>query len=73
MYGRNERHAIRNVGRQRTTVVCGYQQNLKVRTIALIVLGNPRWPVPHQHVRRVVARVNAATPGSYTEVEIPER
>lgn len=48
-----------------------YQQNLTVRTIALVVLGNPQWPVLRQHVGRVVAAVNAATPGSYTEVEIP--
>ena len=50
-----------------------YQQNLTVRTIALVVLGNPRWPVVRLHVERVVAAVNGATPGSYTEVEIPER
>jgi len=50
-----------------------YQQNLTVRTIALVVLGNPRWPVLRLHMERVVAAVNAATPGSYTEVEIPER
>jgi hypothetical protein len=50
-----------------------YQQNLAVRTIALIVLGNPQWPVLRLHVLRVVAAVNAARPGSYTEVQIPER
>jgi len=50
-----------------------YQQNLTVRTIALIVLGNPQWPVLRLHVQRVVAAVNAARPGSYTEVQIPER
>jgi hypothetical protein len=50
-----------------------YQQNLKARTIALVVLGNPQWPVLRLHVERVVAAVDAATPGSYTEVEIPER
>jgi hypothetical protein len=50
-----------------------YQQNLTVRTIALVVLGNPRWPVLRLHIERVVAAVNAATPGRYTEVEIPER
>jgi hypothetical protein len=50
-----------------------YQQNLTVRTIALVVLGNPRWPVLRLHMERVVAAVNAATPGSYTEVEIPKR
>lgn len=50
-----------------------YQQNLALRTIALIVLGNPQWPVLRLHVQRVVAAVNAARPGSYTEVQIPER
>jgi hypothetical protein len=49
-----------------------YQQNLTVRTIALVVLGNPRWPVLRLHIEGIVAAVNAATPGSYTEVEIPE-
>ena len=50
-----------------------YQQNLTLRTIALAVLGNPQWPILRLHVERVVAAVNAARPGSYTEVEIPER
>src|SRR6202521_3097506 len=49
-----------------------YQQNLTVRTIALIVLGNPQWPILRLHIERVVAAVNAARPGSYTEVEIPK-
>lgn len=48
------------------------QQNLTLRTIALVVLGNPQWPVLRLHVERVVAAVNAARPGSYTEVEIPQ-
>ena len=50
-----------------------YQQNLTVRTIALVVLGNPQWPILRLHVERVVTAVNAARPGSYTEVEIPEQ
>jgi hypothetical protein len=50
-----------------------YQQNLTVRTIALVVLGNPQWPILRLYVDRVVAAVNAASPGSYTEVEIPEQ
>jgi hypothetical protein len=50
-----------------------YQQNLTVRTIALVVLGNPQWPILRLHVDRVAAAVNAARPGSYTEVEIPEQ
>ena len=49
-----------------------YHQNLTVRTIALVVLGNPQWPILRLHMERVVAAVNAARPGSYTEVEIRE-
>jgi len=50
-----------------------YQQNLTVRTIALVVLGNSQWPILRLHAERAVATVYAARPGSYTEVEIPER
>ncbi len=50
-----------------------YQQNLKNYTIAIVVLGNPQWPVLRQHVERVVHAVNAAKPGTYYEVEIPEQ
>ena len=50
-----------------------YQQNLATRKIALVVLGNPRWPVVRRYVERVVRAVNAAKSGSYTEVEIPDR
>jgi hypothetical protein len=48
-----------------------YQQNLSGRKIALIVLGNSQWPLVRLHLDRIVAAVNACTPGSYTEVEIP--
>jgi hypothetical protein len=48
-----------------------YQQNLAGRKIAIIVLGNPQWPVLRKHVDRVLAAVDAAKPGSYSEVEIP--
>ena len=48
-----------------------YQQNLKGRTIAFVVIGNQQWPVLRRHVERVVAAVNSATPGSFAEVEIP--
>ena len=49
-----------------------YQQNLTIRTIAIVVIGNPQWPVLRRHVDRVVSAVNAAKPGTYVEVEIPE-
>jgi len=47
------------------------QQNLKNRTIAIVVLGNSQWRIVQRYVRKVSASVNAATPGSYTEVDIP--
>ncbi len=50
-----------------------HQQNLQTHAIAIVVLGNPQWPVLRQHVERVVDAVNAAKPGTYCEVEIPDR
>ncbi len=48
-----------------------YQQNLAGRKIAIVVLGRGRWSVIKRYVPQIVATVNAATPGSFTEVEIP--
>jgi hypothetical protein len=48
-----------------------YQQNLTGRKIALVVLGNQQWPLVKLHLDKVAAAVNAATPGSFTEVDIP--
>ena len=48
-----------------------YQQNLAGRKIAIVVLGRQPWPQLRSHIRRVVDAVNAATPGSFVEVEIP--
>lgn len=48
-----------------------YQQNLSGRKIAVVVLGKGRWSLIKPHVAGVVAAVDAAVPGSYTEVEIP--
>jgi len=48
-----------------------YQQNLTGRKIAFVVVGNQQWPTLRRYVDRVVAAVNAATPGSFVEVEIP--
>ena|ERR1051326_3011153 len=48
-----------------------YQQNLTGRTIALVVLtGSTKWSRIRLHFERIVAAVNAVTPGSYVEVEI---
>lgn len=48
-----------------------YQQNLRGRRLALVVLNTPRWPVVRLHLEKIAAVVNAATPGSYAEVDIP--
>ena len=48
-----------------------YQQNLKGRKIAIVVLGLGRWSLIRHRVLQVVAAVNAATPGSFEEVHIP--
>ena len=50
-----------------------YQQNLAGRKIAIVVLGQQQWPRLRPHIQRVIEAVNAATPGSYAEVEIPFR
>jgi hypothetical protein len=49
-----------------------FQQNPAERVIAIVVLGKSRWPVVQRYVDRVVEAVNAAKPGTYCEVEIPE-
>jgi hypothetical protein len=49
------------------------QQNLKTRAIAIVVLGNSQWRIVQRHVRKIAAAVSAATPGRYSEVDIPFR
>ncbi|MGA1995134.1 MAG: hypothetical protein ABSH45_05075 [Bryobacteraceae bacterium] len=48
-----------------------YQQKLAGRKISVVVLGNSPWWLVRQHLDAIAAAVNAAAPGSYTEVEIP--
>ena len=48
-----------------------YQQNLRGRKIAVVVLGNSAWRVVRKHLSLIIEAVNAATPCSYVEVEIP--
>jgi hypothetical protein len=47
-----------------------YQQNLEGRRIALAVLSTPRWPVVKLRLERIAAAVDAATAGSYIEVDL---
>lgn len=48
-----------------------YQQRLVGRAIAVVVIGVQQWPALQPHVSLVVAAVDAARPGSVTEVDIP--
>jgi hypothetical protein len=48
-----------------------YQQNLTGRRIALVVPSTPQWPLVKLHLDKIVAAVDAATPGGFAEVSIP--
>jgi hypothetical protein len=48
-----------------------YQQNLTERKLALVVLSQGRWRLVRQRLDAIAAAVQAATAGSYAEVEIP--
>jgi hypothetical protein len=47
-----------------------YQQNLSNRRIAIVVIGNSLWPVLRNHGNLILSAINAATPGTYVEIEI---
>ncbi len=38
-----------------------YQQNISDRTIAIVVLGNPQWPVVRLHLEKIAAAVSDCT------------
>ena len=47
-----------------------YQQQLKGRLLAIVVLTTTSWPKIRSQVARVVAAVDSAAPGSYIEVSV---
>lgn len=49
-----------------------YQQNLSNRKIAIVVLAKNKWSLIQPILQRIATAVNAAKPGSYTLVEIPD-
>jgi hypothetical protein len=51
----------------------GYQQNLKRRKIAVVVLSRNRWRMVQRMIRKIVAAVDGAEPSSYVVIEIPVR
>jgi len=48
-----------------------YQQNLRNRRIAIVVLGSGRWRLIRERLQQISAAVSSAQPGRVTEVEIP--
>jgi hypothetical protein len=48
-----------------------YQQNLKERRIAIVVLTQLRWRLVRNKLNEIAATVNAAGTRSFAEVEIP--
>jgi hypothetical protein len=48
-----------------------YQQNLTGRKLALVVRGSNIWPIVSDHRSAILAKVDAATPGSYAFIEMP--
>ncbi len=48
-----------------------YQQNLKARKIALIVLGVTRWPTLKEHLGPVIAALARVAPGSFEQLPTP--
>ncbi len=48
-----------------------YQQNLKERPLALVVLGSNIWPIVREHRAEILAKIEAATHGSFEFIEMP--
>jgi alkanesulfonate monooxygenase SsuD/methylene tetrahydromethanopterin reductase-like flavin-dependent oxidoreductase (luciferase family) len=50
-----------------------YQQNLKHRKIALVVLTGNRWRLVQRVMRKIVVAVDTAEAGSFTLIEVPTK
>jgi hypothetical protein len=48
-----------------------YQQNLRQRKIAIVVLSQLRWSLVRRHLMAIAEAVHTAQTGSFVEVEIP--
>ena len=48
-----------------------HQQDLRGRNIAIVVLTTTSWPRIRHDIPAVVRAIGAASPGSYTEVQVP--
>jgi hypothetical protein len=50
-----------------------YQQNLKGRKIAILLINRNSWRLVQRVIRKIVLAVNAAEPGSYAVIDVPGR
>ncbi len=50
-----------------TTLV--YEQNLKRRRLAIIVLSTNNWPIIQNHLSAILSAINSARPESFQQVE----
>ena len=48
-----------------------YQQDLRARNVAIIVLTTTSWPRIRRNIPAVTRALDSAAPGSYAEVEFP--
>ena len=48
-----------------------YQQNLKGRTLAIVVLEHAQWPMVKLVAATISEEVDKSTPGSFVEVAVP--
>jgi hypothetical protein len=49
-----------------------HQQSLSGRRIAVVVLGRGRWRLIRTRLREIASAIETATPGTFTEIEIPD-
>ena len=47
-----------------------YQQNLKGRRLAILVLSTNRWPVVKAKTAEIIAAIQALKPGDYVELAL---
>jgi hypothetical protein len=50
-----------------------YQQNLSIRKIAIVALGRSKWSLLQLILERIREAVEAARPGTYTQIEVPDK
>lgn len=48
-----------------------YQQDLKARKLALVVLEHSQWPMVKLVAENIASAVNAAKPSTYAEIPVP--